>query len=314
MSKLIHLPDLSHRAYEHPTGRAALAMVRRSPRAVTRVVDLVSAGRMRSIHLAGALRIGEHQLAHVWEVFLTCCDILDVSPPELYVSRDPAGHTGALGTEEPFIVLSAATLKLFEGEPAQLRFLLGRELGHVLSGHAVYNSALGLLMRTRSSAAAVPVLGLAVHGTIAILKEFNDDSNYSADRAGLLCAQDLAAARGWFATMAGGDWDNVNEEAFLAQEQDYNDTKSPLDTVVKLISSSTVDSPRYVLRYQELHRWVEEGAYQRILDGDYPRRSEDSQATFKQEAGVTWGHVRERAGAKKSAAVGWWKSRRGGEG
>jgi len=301
MSELSQLKDLSHRAYEHPSGRAALAAVRRGPKAITKIVDLVGARRMRTIYLAGALRISDKQLPEVWAVFEECCRLLDLLPPELYVSRDPGGHTGALGTDEPFIVLSAATLKLFEAHPSELRFLLGREIGHVLSGHSVYNSALGLLLRTRTTAASVPVLGLAVHGGIAVLKDWNDDAALSADRAGLLCAQDVEACREYFTKMAGGEWAEIDEEAFLAQEDDYRESKGALDTVVKLISSSTVDSPRYVLRYSELRQWIDSGEYGRILGGDYARRSQDDAASFKEEAGVTWSHLKSKVRGKTSA-------------
>lgn len=304
MPDLRTFPDLSPRAYEHPAGRASLAAARRGPAVARRLVDAVGARRIRTLYLSGALRIDDRQLPEVWDVFCQCAEILDVPPPELYVSRDASGHLGALGTEPPFVVLSAATLKLFQDDAPALRFLLGRELGHVLSGHALYNSALGLLMRTRTAAASVPMLGLAVGGAAALLKETLDKSAFSADRAGLLCAQDVEACERFFVTMAGGEWDLVDPAAFRSQEVEYEASRSVLDTVLKLVDPQTAESPQYVLRFAELERWVESGAYERILDGDFPRRSDDPGTTFGQEARVTFQHYAAWLGQRRATLAG----------
>jgi len=46
----------------------------------------------------------------------------------------------ALGMDKPFIVLNSGIVELMD--PEEIRFVIGHELGHVLSGHAVYNTML----------------------------------------------------------------------------------------------------------------------------------------------------------------------------
>jgi hypothetical protein len=47
-----------------------------------------------------------------------------------------------------------------------------------------------------------------------------------------------------------------------------------------------------VRRVQELTEWVESGDYQRICDGDYPRRGQEQEPSEEFQAAVT--HYRER--------------------
>jgi hypothetical protein len=42
--------------------------------------------------------------------------------------------------------------------------------------------------------------------------------------------------------------------------------------------------PLPVARAAELRHWVDDGTYQRILSGDYPRREQDSEASFSADA------------------------------
>ena len=46
----------------------------------------------------------------------------------------------ALGTDKPFIVITTGMVDLMDEE--EIRFIIGHELGHVLSGHSVYRTML----------------------------------------------------------------------------------------------------------------------------------------------------------------------------
>lgn len=293
-------PKISPRAYEHPRGRAALAALDRGPKPLHKMVDLFGASRVRGLFLAGSIKVSEDQFPEVYAVYKECCAILDIAPPELYVSRDPNGHAGALGTEQPFIVVSAANLKLLDDAPAALRFMLGRELGHVLSGHTVLNSALSLLTRMRTTVASVPFAGIAVAGSIAALNEWQESSELSSDRAGLLCAQELEGVLTYCIRMASGYTEGLDRDAFLAQEVAYNESKSFLDTVVKVVAAGSASVPRYVLRYRELQAWSTTPAYADVMGGDYPKRGE-ADGDLGNEVKVTVKHyVSEVTGAASS--------------
>ena len=75
--------------------------------------------------------------------------------PELYVTQSPLVNAMALGADKPFIVLTTGLVNLHD--PEEIRFVIGHELGHVLSGHAVYRTMLFHLINLASEGGLVPV-------------------------------------------------------------------------------------------------------------------------------------------------------------
>ena len=121
--------------------------------------------------------------------------------PELYVSQTPFFNAGAYGIDQPFIVLHSAALELLDDD--ELRVLLSHELGHVMSGHALYRTIAAILALI--SLGALPMLAsLAVLPVRLAFLEWSRKSELSADRAGLLGAQDVVAAQRLDMKMAGG--------------------------------------------------------------------------------------------------------------
>ncbi len=53
----------------------------------------------------------------------------------------------AIGRDRPFVVITTGLVNLHDEE--ELRFVVGHELGHVLSGHAVYRTMLLILIQPR---------------------------------------------------------------------------------------------------------------------------------------------------------------------
>ena len=74
--------------------------------------------------------------------------------PELYVSQTPFFNAGAYGIDQPFIVLHSAAIELLDDD--ELRVLLSHEMGHVMSGHALYRTIAAILALI--SLGALPML------------------------------------------------------------------------------------------------------------------------------------------------------------
>ena len=70
--------------------------------------------------------------------------------------------------------------------------MIGHELGHAMSGHAVYKTLLLRLLSMSGLLSAIPMGGLSIRMIIAALMEWSRKSELSADRAGLLATQDPA--------------------------------------------------------------------------------------------------------------------------
>jgi Zn-dependent protease with chaperone function len=200
----VRFPDISSRTWEHPADRAALAALRKVPGLDTllkKVFGFVSERSLKLLYLANAVEVSPRQFKKVNAIFEDCCSILDVPKrPQLFVAQHPIVNAGAVGIDEPFIVLNSGALDLLDDE--ELRFVVGHELGHVMSGHALYKTMLHLLLQAVAGRAGLSSLVLSA--IIMALREWDRKSELSSDRAGLLCLQNPQIAHRVHMKMAGG--------------------------------------------------------------------------------------------------------------
>jgi Zn-dependent protease with chaperone function len=200
---------------------------------------------------------------------------MDWTPrPELFVSQTPFVNAGAFGMDNPFIVINSGALKLLDDE--EMRTLLGHELGHVMSGHALYHTILVLILNF--SFATLPFLaGIALLPIRIALLEWFRKSELSSDRAGLLATQDPHAAMRMYLKMAGGgDMKQMDLNEFLIQAKEYEESGGPLDRIFQILNTLDRTHPFNTLRAAELQRWIEAGHYERVLNGEYIRRGKDA--------------------------------------
>jgi hypothetical protein len=176
----------------------------------------------------------------------------------------------------------------------ELRFVLGHELGHALSGHALYTTMLVQLMRLSASFSWFSVGAFGLRAIVAALHEWRRKSELSCDRAGLLASQDPAAALRCKMKMAsGGRIDDLDATAFAQQGDEYLGSGDVRDSLLKLLLLEASTHPFAVVRAAELRRWVDSGAYTRILAGDSPRRDTDATSTVREDAAAAARHYRE---------------------
>ena len=155
----IRFPDISPRAYEHPADRGALVALRAIPGfdAVLKAVSAAIGERsVRLLCLASAIRVSPRQYPLLHQMLNECATALDVQPvPELYVQQSPLPTAMTVGLDRPLIVISTAMLDLVDDDG--LRFVIGHEMGHVLSGHAVYRTMLLQLINIATSIQWMPI-------------------------------------------------------------------------------------------------------------------------------------------------------------
>jgi Zn-dependent protease with chaperone function len=282
----VRLPGISSRAYEHPADRSALVAMRKLTGfdvLLRRLAGLFSDRSLRLLFLASSVRSSQEQFPHLHELLLDGSSILDLPEvPELYITQDPMPNAMALGTDKPFIVITTGMVDLYDAE--EMRFTIGHELGHVLSGHTVYRTMLFHLTRlaTRLAWFAIGYIGLRV--IIAGLEEWYRKSELSCDRAGVLAGQDPAAARRALMKLAGGSrMSELSHDAFHQQAREYDAVPDVREGLLKLLQLQGTTHPFAVIRFAELDRWVAEGEYADILSGQYPRREDDGEASVSEE-------------------------------
>lgn len=282
----IRFPGISPRAYEHPADRGALVALRAVPGfdAVLKALSgAVGERSHRLLALASSVRVSPRQYPELDRLRNECAVTLDIDPiPEMYVFRDPIPNAMTLGLDKPFMSITTGMLDLVDENG--MRFVVGHEMGHVLSGHSVYRTMLLHLVRLATGIAWMPIGYWGVRAIVAALQEWYRKSELSCDRAGLLCTQDPKAALRVHALLAGAtNPDEMDVSAFLAQAQEYDASGDIRDSVLKLMHLDGRTHPLAALRAAELQRWAAGEDYRTILAGNYPRRADDASTSWSDE-------------------------------
>ena len=128
----------------------------------------------------------------LWASYRCCCSVLNIKKiPILYITSRLKG-INALSVEmnkEQIILLSLPAVVIL-GE-AELRFLLGHELGHIQQGHLIAHTVQGLLEDLNKRA---ELLGPIITDIVDVpLNRWYRTSEFTADRAGFFCCQDMNA-------------------------------------------------------------------------------------------------------------------------
>lgn len=280
------LTGISSRAFEHPADRTALTAMRSVPGfdQLLRVASgMLRERQYRLVYLSSAVRVDDRQFADLDQLLQQVCGVMDAERPELYVFNDPQPTAITLGVDKPFIALSSGMYELMDID--ERRFILGHELGHAMSGHALYQSLLLHLINLIGAFGWIPVGGLGLRALIAGLREWQRKAELSGDRAGLLATQDLDAALRVTMKLAGGSHlDRLDVAGFLKQVEDYEAAGDLRDGVLKLLNTERTTHPFAVVRAAEIDRWATSDEYRNILNGDYPLRTDDHTASFSENA------------------------------
>lgn len=272
----IRFPDISSAAWEHATDRAALQSLQTIPgfdTVIRKVIGAIGERNVNLIFTAQALEVRPDQYADLHELLVDVCVTLDWPVPRLYVSQTPLANAGAVGVDKPFIVLNSSLIEL--STPEEVRFVLGHEVGHIVSEHALYRTILFLLLQFSRS--VLPIVGQAVTPLTLALLEWHRKAEVSSDRAGLLAVQNLDLAVGALGVMAGGvrgRQGTINPEALRDQAADYGDSQG-LDTFFKFMATAGRTHPFPIIRVAELDRFAGGEYYAAAMAGEYVRRGEE---------------------------------------
>ena len=284
------LTQISPTSWEHPADRAALQALRAVPgfdMAVKKILAFIGGEQgIRLIFQANAVRVGPKQFPKLHSMLTEVKTTLDWEHDiELYVSQTPMANAMAVGFDEPFIVINSGTLSLLNDD--QQRVVLAHEEGHIMSGHALYHTILYLILML--GIANLPFLaGIALLPILLAMMEWYRKSELSSDRAGLLTSQSREDTLNIFLKFAGGGKaKDTNLEVFMEQAKEYSEGGGPLDTIYKILNTLDLDHPFSTMRAAELQKWIDDGAYDKIVvDGEYTRRgSEEEDRPLKDDIG-----------------------------
>ena len=287
--------NISAKAYEHPADRAATSALHSVPlldKVIKRLTDLGHERRLRQIVMGNAVRIGDEQMPQLWADYVRCSSVLDLPvTPDLYVTNDPVVNAMTIGAKTPIVIVRSSLVGSYTANETQT--VLAHELGHVLSEHYYYTTALVLLKQFIEG--ALPrslLLGLPVRTMYLALLEWARAAELSADRAAALVMVDPLEPCQVLMRIAGGALPGMSFDAFLKQANDYEGEDDLFSRHSRFWVELSLTHPIAVRRVKEIIEWVQSGDYNRIVDGEYPRRGQEPAPSVEFAAAVA--HYRER--------------------
>jgi Zn-dependent protease with chaperone function/uncharacterized RDD family membrane protein YckC len=148
--------------------------------AVLFVGGMVFVSLARGRLLGSSIRVRREEFPQVIAVVEGAARRLGVATPQTFIRDDYLVPVNSIGLGEPYaIVISSQYLQLFNAD--ELAFMVGREIGHIAAGNT------RLLSLINASGRSNPVVTSLFGGWIR-------QTEYTADRAGLLCTSSLESA------------------------------------------------------------------------------------------------------------------------
>lgn len=285
MAKRKQFEGISPDAFIADTDKWALDKLQRIPllpKVMTKFYELGLDRWFYCYNMSMAVRCGPTQYKTLYEIMRESAAILDMPEPELYLTSNPFPNAWTSGVERPYITLRSSIVDTLTDE--ELFHLMGHELGHIKAKHVLYRS-IGAVLFPLIELVGRRTFGLgdvAAMGLLLAYEEWYRQSEITADRAGLLVSQSLDLSVDANIALTAGPNRLRHEQdrsAFMDQARAYQDT-TMLDELGKVLifltRVGTYTHPMPVHRTQQLERWVQSGAFEKIMAGDYARDKEQA--------------------------------------
>jgi len=268
------LVSLDPREYEHPLDREALNKLESIPgvKPVFQKIHKEILEKLLYIENSGSnILLTKDNYPRAIEILNEAAKVLDIDLiPPLYVEDGDDINGSTSGSSKPNIVLTKSALD--ELDDSELLALIGHELGHIKSGHALYRSISETLMSTLIEVISDFTLGLGslpAQGIQIALLQWYRMSEFTADRAGLLACQDLDACLRLELKLAGLP-KNANVESFkkgfIKQAKEFKEfDMQNVNKFMKFLSTQNMTHPYAVLRVSQLIEWEKSDEYKNIL-------------------------------------------------
>lgn len=242
------------------------------------VIAMVYVTLARGRLLGTSVRIHETQYPQVFAIVKRCAAALGLPMPLVFVREDYHTPVLAVGFGEPYsLVISTIWIEHFKED--ELTFMIGRELGHIASGHTRLTSLLSVSGNEN-------VIVSLVFG--AWLRKME----LTCDRVGLLCCGSLDAAMRAIAIASFGHFGRRIDHVMFAEQS--REVRS--DSIFKL--GEWIGATPYVSTRVEAMRTFMQSNLYRIHEENFVERSAAEPPTLPQIAGT--------AVTKKDCA-GWWR-------
>lgn len=266
----IVLSNLNPQSVIHPEDSSAIINIVNKIPGTGKALEMVGEfyGKWTAIdYMGNGVVATKESMPELHKHFVDTCNVIGLKDvPELATEWAYLISSYTVGGSKLRVVLSSGSVDLLDKE--EQAFLMGQEIGHIVSGHLPYHMLLELIY---TSAVDDPTFSLIAGAIRMPLLDWYRKSHYTADRFALLCCQDIDVALRTMMKMAGLPqkyFESVNPKAFLLQTKDFSDLQS--NSVIKGLMTKYIRNsaalPWLVDRARVLMDWYNYGEYQKIID------------------------------------------------
>lgn len=214
------------------------------------------------------INITEESLPQMYHELVRSCEVLGIKDIPAYSTDWFYGpYHFSNGETHRRIVMMSGSADLFT--EAEMSFVLGHELGHMACGHKPYHMLLETFYMPFVNDPAFQAWASIIK---LPLLEWYRISDYTADRVGLLCCQDINSALSTMIKKAGLPkkcYNSINIESFIEQARHFDaDLTGTMDKVVKILSIRSAEFPWLVVRAGKLLEWYKSDEYRQIIDSN----------------------------------------------
>lgn len=254
------------RRYCHPVDEKIIGVLDTPAiNAVFRTLSDFGADHYYGQMIATAVPVNSNNYPREDEIVCSCAEKLSIRKPYTIISNGlPGLNAATVGSDdEPYLILSSLLVKMLNKE--QLKFVVGHECGHIAMGHVVYHSA----VRTAGSfSRLIPVIGPAVFDTISFpLLAWERRSEITADRAGLICCEDLELAQRTLLQLASAfqNADNLDIDGYIESSRKYLEKGT-----IRKLGEFSVNHPLIAKRMEALSVFAGSECYFDIIGKEKP--------------------------------------------
>lgn len=311
-SKQVVLSDLAYTSYTYPGDQEALAALKAIPGAGPLLAWLDANFSEQITHLSNneqMVRVNARNFGSLYALVERCCAILSCPVPDVYITTNPEMNAYTSGQRRTCIVLHSALVEALS--PDELCFVIGHEIGHIKAAHGLYRQLGAMAINywdVLASVVPIPGVGMLRIPLLLAYWEWYRRAEFSCDRAGLLCVQELAPGLNALAKLSGkvaGYEDERDIEETIAQTEASQEVNK-LVLLVSILENSDNTHPFIPLRLKALKEFAQSDAYRQILAGQYDRASQAATPAAESNGGA--GAAGQAVLAAGSEAVDKWKN------
>ncbi|MBQ0153952.1 MAG: M48 family metallopeptidase [Bacteroidales bacterium] len=265
-----HLTHLRPSAYEHEFDRNALEKVKQFTflnKVTNFLLNWTSVKWTMTNYQGSCFRVTSQSCPELYALLEDVAKTLDLDyMPKIYTEWSYLINAFTTGfRENTMISLNTGVIDLLKEE--EVRFVVGHEMGHIKSGHVLYQQMLWYFSDVIDH---IPGAGLVNLPFKLALLYWSRMAEFTADRAGLLACQDIDAALNAITKMAGVPqkyFVQTDKKNLLRQAEEFeNENQDFWETTIREIAILDDSHPWLVLRAAELVKWYESDVYKKIIN------------------------------------------------